>query len=76
MWLDSSVGRAVARYAIGPRFDSSFGHFLFLRSVVILSRWADVGCEIFPSLTIRYLFRDEKAKERESIEIGHLLICQ
>ena len=51
IWLDSSVGRASARYAVGPRFDSSFSHFLLLRSVVILSRWADVGCEIFPSLT-------------------------
>ena len=51
MWLDSAVGRAVARYAIGPRFDSSFSHFLLLRSVVIMSRWADVGCESFSSLT-------------------------
>ena len=38
MCLDSSVGRAPARIAVGPRFDSSFGHYLLLRSVVIRSR--------------------------------------
>ena len=58
--------RAVARYAIGPRFDSSFSHFLLLRSVVILSRWADVGCEIFPSLTGREIdFRRFSRLRRE-----------
>src|ERR1700722_14694527 len=28
-WLDSSMGRASARYAVGPRFDSSSSHFFF-----------------------------------------------
>jgi len=45
-----NYNRASEGDAIGPRFDPSFRHFLLLRSVVILSRWADVGCQIFPSL--------------------------
>jgi hypothetical protein len=36
--------QVIARYAVSRSF-------LLLRYVVILSRWIDVGCETFPSLT-------------------------
>ena len=48
MCLDSSVGRAPARLAVGPRFDFSFGHFLLLRSFVIRSRcWTLTAMRLF-----------------------------
>ena len=52
MCLDSSVVRVPARIAVGPRFDSSFGHFVLFRSVIKRSRcWSDGECETFTSLT-------------------------
>ena len=48
MCLDSSVGRAPAWIAVGPRFDSSFGHYLLLRSVVTRSRcWTLTAMRLF-----------------------------
>jgi hypothetical protein len=63
IWLHSSVGRPLGRYA-EVRF--------LLRSVVILSRWTDVGCETYPSLTFILLrFITESSFFFRRIHLGY-----